>query len=74
MFSAILLLLTVIILSTLVLRGIKNNQVKEYEIYLANQVKITNNYINQINSENPTENGEEFLKLNAQKLKYQLDK
>ncbi len=73
MFSAILLLLTVIILSTLVLRGIKNNQVKEYEIYLANQVKITNNYINQINSENPTENGEEFLKLNAQKLKYQLD-
>lgn len=72
-FLAIILLLTVSILSTLVLRGIKNNQMKEYEIYLANQVKITNNYINQIDSENPTENGEEFLKLNAQKLKYQLD-
>ncbi|RDC49281.1 sensor histidine kinase, partial [Acinetobacter sp. RIT592] len=73
MFLAILLLLTVIILSTLVLRGIKHNQVKEYEIYLANQAKITNSYINQIDSENPIKNGEEFLKLNAQKLKYQLD-
>lgn len=72
-FLAILLLLTVSILSALVLRGIKNNQMKEYEIYLANQVKITNNYINQIDSENPIEDGDEFLKLNAQKLKYQLD-
>lgn len=60
-FLAIILLFTVSILSVLVLRGIKTNQMKEYEIYLANQVKIANNYINQMDNENP------------QKLKSQLD-
>lgn len=73
MFLACILILTVSILSTLVLKGIKINQIKNYETYLSNQVKITNNYINQISSENLRQNRDEFLKENAIELKNQLE-
>ncbi len=46
-FLASLLLLTVFILSLLVLRGIKSNQVKQYESYLAKQTETANVYFKQ---------------------------
>lgn len=46
-FLASLLLLTVFILSLLVLRGIKSDQVKQYESYLAKQTETANVYFKQ---------------------------
>lgn len=46
-FLAVLLLFTVFILSLLVLRGIKINQVEQYENYLAKQTKTANVYFKQ---------------------------
>jgi signal transduction histidine kinase len=46
-FLAALLLLTVFILSLLVLRGIKVNQVEQYENYLARQTETANVYFKQ---------------------------
>ena len=46
-FLASLLLLTVFILSLLVLRGIKADQVKQYESYLAKQTETANVYFKQ---------------------------
>jgi two-component system, OmpR family, phosphate regulon sensor histidine kinase PhoR len=47
LFLAALLLLTVFILSLLVLRGIKTNQVEQYEKYLARQMETANVYFKQ---------------------------
>lgn len=46
-FLAALLLLTILILSLLVLRGIKSNQVEQYESYLAGQAETANVYFMQ---------------------------
>ncbi len=46
-FLAMLLLMTVFILSLLVLEGIKSNQQNQYEQYLARQVKTANTYFRQ---------------------------
>jgi two-component system, OmpR family, phosphate regulon sensor histidine kinase PhoR len=46
-FLAVLLLLTVIVLSFLVLRGIKTNQAEQYERYLARQAETANVYFKQ---------------------------
>ncbi|WFD10202.1 sensor histidine kinase [Tepidibacter hydrothermalis] len=67
-FLGLLLLLTVSILSTLVLRGIQNNQKKNYETYLNQQAKITNTYIRQISSTAAIEDTEQFLYKNAQQI------
>ncbi len=72
-FLALLLLLTVSILSTLVLRGVRNNQKNDYEMYLAQQVKIANTYIKQMYLEESIDNTEEFLQNNAQQLALQMN-
>ncbi|QZY54523.1 sensor histidine kinase [Crassaminicella profunda] len=72
-FLAILLLLTVSILSTLVLNGIQNNQKKDYEMYLARQVKIANTYIRQMYLTKSIEDQEQFLQKSAQELVLQLN-
>ncbi|MCM1992223.1 HAMP domain-containing sensor histidine kinase [Oceanirhabdus seepicola] len=72
-FLALLLLLTVSILSTLVLSGIRNNQKKNYEMYLAQQTKIANTYIQQMYLTESIKDKEEFLQKNAQQLALQLN-
>ncbi|MBN1065793.1 sensor histidine kinase [Clostridium botulinum] len=67
-FLAILLLFTVSILSTLVLSGIRNNQKKDYEKYLAQQVKIANTYIRQMYLTESIEDNEQFLQKSAPEL------
>ncbi|MCY6372231.1 sensor histidine kinase [Clostridium ganghwense] len=72
-FLAILLLLTVSILSILVLSGIRNNQKKDYETYLAQQVKIANTYIKQIYLTESIEDSGQFLQKSGSKLVSQLN-
>lgn len=72
-FLATLLILTVSILSILVLRGIKNNQQKQQEEYLARQGKIANTYVKQMYITDPIKDEEEFLQRNAQELVRQLN-
>ncbi|MBF8983681.1 HAMP domain-containing histidine kinase [Lutibacter sp. B2] len=72
-FLAILLLLTVSILSTLVLSGIRNNQQKEYEMYLAQQTKIANTYIKQMYLTESIKEGNEFSQERAQEIVLQLN-
>ncbi|MCY6485246.1 HAMP domain-containing sensor histidine kinase [Clostridium aestuarii] len=72
-FLAILLLLTMSILSKLVLSGITNNQKKDYETYLAQQVKIANTYIRQMYLTKSIEDRKQFLQESAQELVAQLN-
>jgi len=72
-FLASLLILTVSVLSILVLRGIKNNQQKEYEEYLARQAKIANTYIKQMHLTESINDEDKFLERNAQELVRQLN-
>jgi len=72
-FLGTLLILTVSVLSIIVLRGIKSNQQKEHEEYLAHQTKIANTYVNQMYITEPLSNKDEFLKKNAQELVRQLN-
>ncbi|WP_097027739.1 sensor histidine kinase [Clostridium peptidivorans] len=72
-FLATLLILTVSILSILVLKGIKNNQEKQHEEYLARQAKIANTYIKQIYLTDSIKNENEFLQKNAHELVRQLN-
>ncbi len=72
-FLAFILLLTVSILSTLVLRGIRNNQKYDYETYLKQQTKIANTYIRQIDRTESVEDTEHFLQQNAQQIILQLN-
>ncbi|WBW96519.1 sensor histidine kinase [Oceanirhabdus sp. W0125-5] len=67
-FFALLLVFTVGILSTLVLKGIENKQKNDYEMYLARQGKIANTYISQIDLTEPIEDTKLFLEQNAQEL------
>ena len=68
MFLAILLLLTVSILSILVLSGVRDNQKKDYEAYLSQQAKIANTYIRQMYIAESTKEPEQFLQKSAQEL------
>ncbi len=72
LFLAILLLLTVSILSMLVLSGIRNNQKKDYETYLAQQAKFANTYIRQMYL-TESKDTEQFLQRNAQQLAFALN-
>ncbi|MBU3135449.1 HAMP domain-containing histidine kinase [Clostridium gasigenes] len=72
-FLALLLLLTVSMLSVLVLQGIKKNQQIQYENYLVGQAKTTNMYIKQIYYMNSTENFNDFLQNNGQLISNELE-
>lgn len=72
-FFAVLLLLTVGLLSILVLKGIQNNQIKDYETYLATQTKIANTYIRQMDITEPIEDEEDFLYKRGRQLLNQLN-
>lgn len=71
-FLAFILLLTVSILSIFVLRGIRNNQQKDYEMYLARQTKIANTYIHQMYLIESIKEDEEFLQERSQEIVSQL--
>ncbi|MPQ44100.1 sensor histidine kinase [Clostridium tarantellae] len=60
-FLSMLLILTVGMLSFLVLRAIRINQMEEHERYLFQQAKIVNSYVNQLYIKNSYENHEKFL-------------
>ena len=72
-FLAVLLLFTVGLLSILVLKGIQNNQVKDYETYLATQTKIANTTIRQMDITEPIEDEEDFLRKRGRQLLNQLN-
>lgn len=72
MFLAVLLLLTVSILSILVLQGIKNNQQKHYEDFLDQQSKIANLYLRQSYLTENSLEVKEFFHKNGQELSRQL--
>lgn len=73
-FLAVLLLLTVTILSILVLDGIKNDQQVQYEAYLSQQARTTNLYVNQLSLSEPFVMPETFLISGGNKLAKQLSK
>ncbi|WFD11129.1 sensor histidine kinase [Tepidibacter hydrothermalis] len=73
-FLAILLLLTVCMLSIFVLRGIKKNQQREQESYIAQQAKVANMYIRDFYyAKNPNDINE-FLQNNSANIAKQLDR
>ncbi len=67
-FLALLLLLTVGTLSFFVLRGIHNNQKRQYEDYLIQQGNVASNYIKQIYLMESIKDPEVFIKDRAQEL------
>lgn len=71
-FLAILLLLTVTVLSFLVLDGIKKNQQEQYEVYLAQQAMTTNLYFVQLSLRDPFLLPETFLSSGGNELAKQL--
>jgi two-component system phosphate regulon sensor histidine kinase PhoR len=73
-FLAVLLLLTVTILSVLVLDGIKKDQQVQYEAYLSQQARTTNLYVNQLSLSEPFVMPETFLISGGNKLAKQLSK
>jgi signal transduction histidine kinase len=73
-FLAVLLLLTVTILSVLVLDGIKKDQQVQYEAYLSQQARTTNLYVNQLSLSEPFVMPENFLILGGNNLAKQLSK
>lgn len=72
-FLAILLLLTVCMLSVSVLHGIKKNQQREQEAYLAQQAKIANMYVRELYHIKKSKELEEFLQSNGDNIAKQLD-
>lgn len=71
-FLAVLLLLAVIVLSFLVLNGIKKNQQTQYEAYLAKQAETANLYFVQLSLSEPFLMSEAFLSLSGNELAMQL--
>jgi two-component system phosphate regulon sensor histidine kinase PhoR len=67
-FLAVLLLLTVAVLSFLVLDRIKRNQQKQYEAYLAQQAETTNLYFVQLSLSEPFLMPEDFLSSGGNEL------
>lgn len=72
-FLATLLILTVCMLSIFVLHGIKKNQQREQEIYLAQQAKTANLHIRQIYHTKNSDSIEDFLQSNGDNIAKQLD-
>lgn len=71
-FLALLLLLTVTLLSFLVLDGIKKNGQEQYEAYLSQQVETTNLYFVQLSLSEPFLMPEAFLASGGNELAIQL--
>ncbi|WBW97184.1 sensor histidine kinase [Oceanirhabdus sp. W0125-5] len=72
-FLAMLLLLTVSMLSILMLHGIEKNQRKEQESYLAQQAKTANIYIRELYHSKDYKELKEFLQSNGENIAKQLD-
>lgn len=72
-FLAVLLILTVWMLSIFVLHGIKKNQQREQESYLAQQTKVANMYIRDFYYAKNSKNLKEFLQNNSENIAKQLD-
>ncbi len=72
-FLAILLILTVCMLSGSVLHGIKKNQQREQEAYLAQQAKIANLYIRQVYHTKNSNELNDFLESDSENIAKQLD-
>ncbi len=73
LFLAVLLLLFVFFLSLLVLQGIKSNQQKQYEQYLARQAKTANTYFIQSLLSEENKVPQTFLEEKGRKLAEQLE-
>lgn len=73
-FLAVLLLLTVTILSILVLDGIKKDQQTQYEAFLSQQARTTNLYFNQLSFGEPFVLAEDFLTSGGNELAKQLSR
>ena len=73
-FLAVLLFLTVCTLSISVLHGIGENQEREQEAYLAQQVKTANMYVRQLNHTKNSNGLDEFLQSGGDDIAKQLDK
>lgn len=72
-FLCMLLLLTVVILSLIVLNGIKANQKEQYEEYLAQQAQTANTYLLQTLLAEENKVPQTFLSLNGEKFRGELE-
>ncbi|PAB60052.1 sensor histidine kinase [Anaeromicrobium sediminis] len=72
-FLALLLFITVSLLSYLVLKGIERDQQKQYEEHLAQQTKIANIYVRQIYLMGSIKEPRAFLKEKGNQIASQLD-
>ncbi|WP_088012232.1 sensor histidine kinase [Gottfriedia acidiceleris] len=72
LFLAVLLIGTVIVLSILVLQGIKQNQQKQTEETLARQSKLANVYVKQVYLSQTSENPQDFFKLYGREIARQI--
>jgi signal transduction histidine kinase len=72
LFLAMLLIGTVIVLSILVLQGIKQNQQKQTEETLARQSKLANVYVKQVYLSQTSENPQDFFKRYGREIARQI--